>query len=117
MKRHPHITQLSGDHHAVMTVSQRILAGLERGADPAVIGDYALHAWERWIASHNRLEEKLLVDGLADHPIDPRMVRRLIQEHQEMVLLGAKLADVETVPARQQGSRHGQGGPGRHAPT
>lgn len=93
MKRHPHLTQLSGDHHAAMTVAERILKGLERGADPTVIAAYAHHAWERWLAGHNRLEEKLVVDGLADTPIDPRMTRRLIQEHQEMTLLGAKLAD------------------------
>ncbi|GAB6043360.1 hemerythrin domain-containing protein [Endothiovibrio diazotrophicus] len=91
MKRDPDLTRISWDHHAALTVADRILNGLENGVDPAVIADYALHTWQNWLHGHNRMEEELLERRIAPTPLDPRMVRRLREEHEEMEQLAAKL--------------------------
>jgi len=89
----PPLARLSWEHHGALTVASRILQGLERGADPAEVAAYTRHIWQRWMLNHNRMEERLLEACVGATAIDPRMTRRLFSEHQEMELLGARLAD------------------------
>ena len=98
MKRSPHLHPLSWEHHAGLVVASRIERGLANGAEPAVVADYALNAWERMLKPHFELEERLLPSLLEEILGDVTILRRLFREHEEFQEPVDRIRDGEDLP-------------------
>lgn len=85
MKRTQALETLSWEHHDGLVVSLRVKKGLEKGADPVTIQQYALHIAEPGLLNHFRQEEEALFPHLAKINGGKKLLDRTAKEHKEML--------------------------------
>jgi hemerythrin-like domain-containing protein len=91
LKRSEQLNPLSHDHYNGLLVARRLQAGIDRGADPAVMSDYAVHFWDVELERHFRQEEEVLLEALKR--IDPEQAGRMVDEHRQIAQLIRGLRD------------------------
>jgi hemerythrin-like domain-containing protein len=101
MKRSRELETLSWEHHEALVIAKRILRGLERGADPAMVRDYLLSFWANHLEEHFRQEEAHLSPAMEDDLECRRLCTHMRAEHRafaERIHL-LRSGDVETISA------------------
>lgn len=92
MTRNKNLIPLSHEHHIGLQFCWRLEQGIRKGAEPALMQEYALHFWTEHMQPHFQKEEELLLPML---PVGHTLSQQLEQEHQEIRELINELYDAQ----------------------
>jgi hemerythrin-like domain-containing protein len=91
LRRSEALQPLSRQHHQGLLVSLFLTNGLKKNASIKSMKDFILQFWEEDLNKHFEVEEQILIPFTKEYPTLEEGLKRMLLEHQNILLLINKL--------------------------